>query len=84
MKMAYKKTDDDHSETVMNQLADSVFALSDEVIVDEVGEAGADANEEAERTRLVLRRTSQSWEQQQCMEHLEDMKSRRKASSLKR
>ena len=82
--MAYKKTDDDHSETVMNQLADSVFALSDEVIVDEVGEAGADANEEAERTRLVLRRTSQSWEQQQCMEHLEDMNSRRKASSLKR
>ena len=85
MKMAYKKTDDDHSEAVMNQLADSVFGLSDEVIVDEVGEEGADANEEAERTRLVLRRTSQSWEQHGlCMEHLEDMNSRRKASSLKR
>jgi hypothetical protein len=83
--MAFKKTDDDHSEAVMNQLADSVLGISDEAIVGEIGEAGADANEEAERTRSVLRRASQSWELQGlCVERLEDMSSRRKASSLKR
>ena len=58
--MAFKKTDDDH-ETAMNQLADSVLGLSDEAIVGEIGEAGADADGEAERTRSVLRRTAQSW-----------------------
>jgi hypothetical protein len=58
--MAFKKTDDDH-ETAMNQLADSVLGLSDEAIVGEMGEAGTDTDEEAERTRLVLRRRSQLW-----------------------
>lgn len=83
--MAFKKTDDDHSEAVMNHLADSVLGLSDEAIVGEIGEAGADADEEAERTRLVLRRASQSWQLRgQCAERLEDTNSRRKAASLKR
>jgi hypothetical protein len=82
--MAFKKTDDDH-ETAMNQLADSVLGLSDEAIVGEIGEAGADVGEESERTRLVLRRMLQSWELQgSCAEHLEDMTPRQKASSLKR
>lgn len=81
--MAFKKTDDDH-ETAMKQLADSVLALSDEAIVGEIGEAGADPEEEAERTRLVLRRISQSWGlDRPCEEDIEAMTSRRKASSLK-
>lgn len=83
--MAYKKINDDHSETVMNQLADSVLGLSDEAIVVEVREAGADPDEEAERTRSVLRSKSQSWGWQGlCAERLEDMNSRRKAFSPKR
>lgn len=83
--MAYKTTDDDHSEAVMNQLADSVLGLSDEAIVGEIGEDGVDVDQEAERTSLVLRRASQLWKLQgQCTERLEDLNSRRKASSLKR
>jgi len=81
--MAFKKIDDGH-ETAMNQLADSVLGLSDEAIVDEAAEAGADANEEAERTRLVLRRTSQSWGlQEMCAEDVQ-MIPRQKVSAVKR
>lgn len=83
--MGYGNTDDDRSETVMDQLADSVLGLSDEAILGEIGEAGAEANEEADRTRLVLRRASQSWQLPGlCAERPEDMNSRRKAASLKR
>ena len=83
--MAYKKTGDDHSEAVMNQLADSVLGLSDEAILCEIGEDGADVDEEAERTRLVLRRMSQSWEvDRSWAENNQSMIRRQKASSLKR
>jgi hypothetical protein len=82
--MAFKKTDDDH-ETAMNQLADSVLGLSDVAIVGEIGEAGADADEEAERTRSVLRRTAQSWGLDgESAESDQSRIPRRKVSSLKR
>jgi hypothetical protein len=82
--MAFKKTDYDH-ETAMNQLADSVLGLSDEAIVGEIGEAGADADDEAERTRQVLRMASQSCGLHgQCAEDIQRMNPRGKASSLKR
>lgn len=83
--MAYKHSDDDHAEVVMNQLADSVLGLSHEAIVDEIEEAGADADEEAESTRLVLRMTSQAWAlHEACVESVQTMIPRRKASSPKR
>ena len=83
--MGYKNTDDDRSETVMDQLADSVLGLSNEAILGEIGEGGADPDEEAERTRLVLRRAAQSWQLPGlCAERPEDMNSRRKAASLQR
>jgi hypothetical protein len=83
--MAYKKINDDHSETVMNQLADSVLGLSDEAIVGEIGEDGVDADEEAERTSSVLRRTLQAWELDgACPESDQSRIPRRKVSSLKR
>ena len=82
--MAFNKTDDDH-ETAMNQLADSVLGLSDVAIVGEIGEAGADADGEAERTRSVLRRTLQSWGLDgECVESDQSRMPRRKVSSLKR
>ena len=44
----------------MNQLAESVLGLSDEAILAETSEAGADPQREAERTRLVLRQASKA------------------------
>ncbi len=44
----------------MNQLADSVLGLSDEAIYSETSEVGADPEQEAERTRLVLRQASKT------------------------
>jgi len=46
----------------MNQLAESVFELSDEEILAEVRESGADPEQEAERTRLVLRQASKAFD----------------------
>ena len=46
----------------MNQLAESVLGLSDEVILAETNEAGADPEQEAERTRLVLRQASKTFD----------------------
>jgi hypothetical protein len=46
----------------MDHLADSVFELSDEEILAEVRESGADPEQEAERTRLVLRRASKAFD----------------------
>jgi hypothetical protein len=43
---------------IMEQLADSVLELSDEAILDETAESGADPQEEAKRTRLVLRQAA--------------------------
>ena len=52
--MAYKTTDDDdHSEAVINQLAESVLGLSDGAIVEEIEETGAAPDEEAEEHPLI-------------------------------
>ncbi len=53
-KMADNTDHDRHLETIMNQLGDSVLALSDDVIRAEVSEGGADPDEEAEHARVVL------------------------------
>ena len=58
--MADKKNHDERLERLMNQLAESMLGLSDDAVVAETIEAGADAEEEAECTRLVLRQASKS------------------------
>jgi hypothetical protein len=58
--MADKKNHDERLERLVNQLAESMLGLSDGAIVAETIEAGADAEEEAECTRLVLRQASKS------------------------
>ena len=45
-------------ERIMEQLADSVLELSDEAILAEIAESGADPQEDAERIRLVLQQAS--------------------------
>jgi hypothetical protein len=59
--MAYK-TNQDGQQRIMNHLADSVLELSDEEILAEVRESGADPQEEAERTSFVLRQATDTWE----------------------
>jgi hypothetical protein len=44
----------------MNQLAESVLRLSDGAILAETNEAGADPEQDAERTRDVLRQASKA------------------------
>lgn len=56
--MADEKNHDERLEKLMNRLAESVLGLSDEAILAETSEAGADPQREAERTRLVLRQAS--------------------------
>jgi hypothetical protein len=58
--MADKKNHDERLERLMNQLAESVLGLSDEAILAETSQAGADPQREAERTRLVLRQASKA------------------------
>jgi hypothetical protein len=58
--MAHKKDHDEHLERITNHLADSVLGLSDEAIIAETSEAGADPEQEAEATRLVLRQASEA------------------------
>jgi hypothetical protein len=58
--MADKRNHDERLERLMNQLADSVLRLSDEAILAETREVGADLEQEAERTRLVLRQASKA------------------------
>jgi hypothetical protein len=60
--MADKKTHDERLERLMNQLAESVFGLSDEDMLAETSEARADQEQEAERTRLVLRQASKAFD----------------------
>jgi hypothetical protein len=55
--MADKKN---HERHLMNQLADSVLGLSDKAILAETRKVGADPEQEAERTRLVLRLASKA------------------------
>lgn len=63
--MAYKTHRDkqDELEVVMNQLAESVLELSDDEILAEIRETGADPDEVAQRTRVVLLRALQQWEE---------------------
>lgn len=83
--MSHKNNEGDHSEVAMNQLADSVLGLSNDAIADEVGESGADPEEEAERTLLLLRTTSQAWALHGArVEGVQNAIPRRKASSPKR
>jgi hypothetical protein len=60
--MADKKNHDERLERLMNQLAESVLGLSDEAILAETNEAGVDLEQEAKRTRLVLRRASKAFD----------------------
>ena len=60
--MADKTNHDERLETMINQLGESVLTLLDEDIRDEVSKAGANPDEEAERTRTVLREALQKLE----------------------
>jgi hypothetical protein len=53
--MADNKNHDEQLKRIMNRLADSVLELSDEEILAETRGSGADPQEEAERTRALLR-----------------------------
>ena len=55
-KMADQNSHDEQIQQVFYHLAESVLELSDEAILAEISEAGADPREEAERTRLELRK----------------------------
>jgi len=80
--MVHKKTDDEHLEGLMNQLADSVLGLSNEAIFAEAGEGGDDPDEEAERTRLVLHAVCTAWTLTgACPESVQNPIHGRKASS---
>lgn len=46
-------------ERVMDHLADSVLALSDESVLTEAGELGADLDKDTEQVRLILSEASQ-------------------------
>ena len=59
--MADEKNHDERLERLMNQLAEFVLGLSDEAILAETEEAGADPEQEAECTRLVLRQASKAF-----------------------
>ena len=60
--MADKKNHDERVERLMNLLAESVLGLSDEGVLAEAGEIGVDSEQEAERTRLILRQASKALE----------------------
>ena len=69
--MADKKNHDERLERLMDRLAESVLGLSDEAILAETSEAGADPQREAERTRLVLRQASKTLDN--VHKHLSDL-----------
>lgn len=56
------KQNREHLEHLADELAESVLRLSDEEILEERSEAGADPKPEAERTRLALQKGLQSFE----------------------
>ena len=53
---------DEKLERIMEQLADSVLELSDEAMLAEITESGADPQKEAERIRLALRQALETWQ----------------------
>ena len=59
--MTDKINHDERLERLMNQLAESVLGLSDEGILADTEEAGANPEQEAECTRLVLRQASKAF-----------------------
>jgi hypothetical protein len=61
--MPENKNGNESLERIMNQLADSVLALSDEAIVAELKDSGRDPVEEAEKTGNVLRQASRVLDQ---------------------
>jgi hypothetical protein len=61
--MPENKNRNEALERIMNHLADSVLALSDEAMVAEVIDSGGDPVVEAEKTGNVLRQASQILEQ---------------------
>ena len=60
--MMHKKGADERLRRITDQLTDSVFEMSDDAIIAEVSAANADTDEEAERTRTVLRAASRQLE----------------------
>lgn len=60
--MGNEKSHEDRFEKLMSQMAESVLDLSDNAIIAEIGETGADANQEAEDTHVVLLGCSQRFE----------------------
>jgi hypothetical protein len=60
--MMHEKRQDERLMRITDQLTDSVFETSDEAILAEDSDFGADPNEEAERTRTVLREASRQLE----------------------
>ena len=69
--MADKKNRDERLERLMDRLAESVLGLSDEAILAETSEAGADQQRVAERTRLILRQASKALDN--VHKHLSDL-----------
>jgi hypothetical protein len=57
--MMHRKGQDERLRRIMDELADSVFEASDEEILADISGFAASPDEEAERTRTVLRKASQ-------------------------
>ena len=60
--MMHRKGQDERLARITDQLTDSIFETPDEAILAEVSDVGADPDEEAERTRTVLRKASRQLE----------------------
>src|SRR5437762_13011473 len=60
--MENKRDHDRQLEKLMNDLADSVLELSDEEVLSEAREVGADRQQQAETTRAVLQQASKTFE----------------------
>ena len=58
----HRKGEDERLERMMDQLADSVFDSSDEAILGDISGFSVNPDEEAERTRTVLREASRRLE----------------------
>lgn len=56
------RTGHDGQQRIMNQLAESMFELTDEEILAEVRESGVDPQEEAARINFLLRQAADVWE----------------------
>ena len=59
-------------ERIMEQLAESVLELSDEALLAEITESGGDPQQEAERTRSLLRHAARPQEVDQRLSNVGD------------